>query len=176
MRPMRKTILLFVSCFLAACGTTDADPFSTNGPSGTGGTVATTTQPAGFDLVGTWYAEVSKAEALGAKFDGQNFRLAYGSLLANGTIGFEIDEGTYTVTGNSIFLRVLGASCQGVRPLKSNAKAITYSRSGTGLTLNMGTSLVGMQPAPSPTGTGVARIGCFLPDDSFVPNPITPVP
>lgn len=175
MRPMRSTILLIVS-FALACDTTGADPFSTNGPTGTGGTVATTTPPAGSDLVGKWYAEPSKAEAFGAQFDGQHFRIAYGSVLSDGSIGFRLDEGTYTVSGASIVMRLTGSSCQGVDNPKSNAKAITYSRSGTALSLNLGTSIVVMQPAPSATGTGVARIGCFHDDGTFVPNPITPVP
>lgn len=171
---MRSNTLLIVSFFLA-CDTTGADPFSKNGPTGTGGTAATTAPPAGADLIGTWYYADSSA-AIGATFDGTNYVLNLVTSLVNGSIVVQSATGTYTVSGNSVVLHKLKSSCQGIKP-QSNAQAITYGRSGTALTLNLdGVHVMILQPAGSPTGTAAFTIGCIKDDNTFVANPLTPLP
>lgn len=168
---MRKLIVALV--LVIGCGSNEAA-----GPLGSpDAAVSKDAGATGDQLVGTWIYEISSNAAVRVKFDGSNFEQNVISLLTDGTYGMSINQGTYTVAGDTISLRLKSSSCQGVEPITSNTSSWTFTRDGTALSINNGKSYTTYQlkTAP-PTGTGSAAIGCFKSDDTFVAHSASPVP
>jgi hypothetical protein len=168
---MRRLIVALV--LVIGCGSNEAA-----GPLGSPDAAAPKdTGSPGDQLLGTWLYEISSNAAVRLKFDGANFEQDVISLLTDGSYGMSINQGTYTVAGDTISLRLKSSSCQGVEPIPSNTSSWTFTRDGTALSINNGKKYTTYQlKTTPPTGTGSAVIGCFKSDDTFVAHAAAPVP
>jgi hypothetical protein len=127
-------------------------------------------------LVGTWSSALTAGVVVSMKFDGNNYTTGLISLLTNGTYGLQASKGTYSIQGDTVILRKTSSSCQGVTSVTKLSSA-TFSRKGNGLSFSDSTTIVMFQLSTGdPTGTGVAKLGCYKADNTFQVNPLTPVP
>jgi len=98
-------------------------------------------------------------------------------LLSDGTYGMRIDQGTYSLSGSTINARLRSSSCQGVIAFSGSNATWTFSKTGNSLSVNTGTTYL---PASfkrlQPTGMGIAVIGCFKADGTFVAHATAVVP
>ena len=128
-------------------------------------------------VIGTWIDQIDTNSLIRFKFDGTNFEMDVLEVLTDGTYGMRIDQGTYSLTASSINARVKSSSCQGVIAFAGNSATWSYTKSGNSLSVNTGTTYLVCQLATNPpTGMGIAAIGCFKADGTFVAHAASPVP
>lgn len=130
-------------------------------------------------LIGKWIGDLGGA-GMGISFDGINYTTQLVAPLLDGTYGLQRASGTYSVQGSDTVVMVkTSSSCQGSKFGVTKLGSATFSRQGNHLTFTIdSTTVVALDLSTSdPTGTGVAKIGCFSSDgSSFQVNPVTPVP
>lgn len=148
-----KTIL-FALALLIGCGT--------NSPSET-------------TLDGTW-VDVANPDAVAVlKFSGSSFEYRTLATLTDGTVGVQIDSGTFATNDSSLVMTAQASSCSGVQSV-SKTRAATFARNGNSLQLTSGTTALYFQLGTAPTGMGAATVGCFSTTGAFTPHAVAAIP
>lgn len=129
-------------------------------------------------LIGTWIDQVDTNNVLRLKFDGTNYEVDSLSLLTDGTYGMRIDQGTYSLpNATTVNLRLRSSTCQGVISFAGNAANWTYTKSANSLSVTTSSAfLLFQRGTTSPTGMGIAALGCFKDDGTFIAHSSSPVP
>ena len=98
-------------------------------------------------LQGSWYFEVSTAEAVGVSFRDLDYELDDVAILNDGSTAMEVEVGTFSTTGNAITFVPKQWSCRGSDPPYTGNFTVT----GASFTLANPTTVIAFQKL-TPTG------------------------
>lgn len=125
------------------------------------------------ELTGTWAVETSTSCAFALTFkDATKFESDKICSLTDGSIGQESFVGTYVSDGHSLTTTISLSTC----PNTTKVGSLSYSISGSALTLLLPTGIAVLQKQSPGNGTIVTTFGCYASDGSFTPGPLVAVP